>query len=147
MSKTEKAPGRSANLTGAAGEKSGETVSDFHCTSGGTGRQGRISSLLLRGAEHAISGPELARMDGVSPRTLRLMVDRERLQHPICADDGGYYLPDAGNKGALELRKFLRRQDRRCWANRKVTRSARLALKEFASRPIDGQVDFWSGDT
>ena len=140
-----KAPVRSANLTGAAGGMSGETDSNINFTSGGAGRQGRISSLLLRGAENAIPGPELAQMAGVNPRTLRIMVDRERLQYPICADDGGYYLPDVGNKGALELRKFLRRMDSRAAANRKVTRSARAALKEFENKPIDGQIGLFGG--
>ena len=145
MSRKEKAPIRSANLTGAAGGMSGETNSNYDFTNGGAGRQGRISSLLLRGAENAIPGPELAHMAGVNPRTLRLMVDRERLHYPICADDGGYYLPDDGNKGARELRKFLRRMDSRAAANRKVTRSARAALRALEAAPLPGQESFFDG--
>lgn len=119
--------------------KSGETSSSFDFTSGGAGRQGRIFSLLLRGEENAIPGPELARMAGVNPRTLRLMVDQERLKYPICASDSGYFLHDDGQKGILELRKFLRRQDSRCAANRRVTKSARAALKELERKPLEGQ--------
>lgn len=145
MSRREKAHVRSANLTWAAGGMFGETISDFHCTSGNAGRQGQISSLLLRGAENAIPGPQLAQMIGVNPRTLRIMVDRERLQYPICADDGGYYLPDNGNKGIHELRKFLRRQDSRCAANRRVTRSARAVLRALEAAPLPGQESFFNG--
>lgn len=121
------------------GGKSGETISNVHSTSCGAGRQGRIFSLLLRGEENAIPGPELARMAGVNPRTLRLMVDQERLKYPICASDSGYFLHDDGHKGILELRKFLRRQDSRCAANRRVTKSARVALKELERKPLEGQ--------
>lgn len=127
------------------GGKSGETISNIYSTSGGPGSQGRIFSLLLRGEENAIPGTELARMAGVNPRTLRLMVDQERLKYPICASDSGYFLHDDGHKGILELRKFLRRQDSRCAANRRVTKSARAALKELERKPLDGQETIWGG--
>lgn len=81
--------------------KSGETSSGFDFISGGAGRQGKIFSMLLQGEEHAIPGPELARMAGVSPRKLRLIVDQERLKYPICASDSGYFLHDDGPKGRV----------------------------------------------
>jgi len=141
MNTKEKAPTREA--TQAEAEEMAAfgraATSCSYSISGGAGRQGRIFSLLLRGEANAIPGPELARMAGVSPRTLRLMVDRERLECPICASDRGYFLHDDGNEGILELRKFLRRQDSRCAANRRVTRSARIALKELERKPLDGQ--------
>ena len=121
------------------GGKPDETVSNIHFTGGGAGRQGRIFSLLPQGEENASPGPELARMAGVSPRKLRLTVDAERLKYPICASDSGYFLHDDGHKGILELRKFLRRQDSRCAANRRVTKSARAALKELEHKPLEGQ--------
>ena len=127
------------------GGKPDETVSNIHFTGGGAGRQGRIFSLLPQGEENAIPGPELARMAGVSPRKLRLTVDAERLKYPICASDSGYFLHDDGHKGILELRKFLRRQDSRCAANRRVTKSARAALKELERKPLDGQETIWGG--
>ena len=115
-------------------------ISENHFTTTATGSQaGKISHLLLHGEENAVPGPELARMAGVTPLVLRLMVDAERLEQPICASDRGYFLPDNGNKGALELQKFLRRMDSRCAANRRVTKSARVALKELSNKPIDGQ--------
>ena len=121
------------------GGKPDETVYNIHITGGGAGRQGRIFSLLPQGEENAIPGPELARMAGVSPRKLRLTVDAERLKYPICASDSGYFLHDDGHKGILELRKCLRRQDSRCAANRRVTKSARAALKELEHKPLEGQ--------
>lgn len=126
--------------------KSGETSSSFDFTSGGGVRQGKIFSMLLQGEEHAIPGPELARMAGVSPRKLRLMVDEERLKHPICASDNGYFLHDDGHKGILELRKFLWRQDSRCAANRRVSKSARAALRALEKAPLEGQCDLFGGD-
>ena len=145
MNAKEKAPIRSANLTGAAGGMSGETDSNINFTSVGAGRQGRISSLLLCGEENAVPGPELARMAGVNPRVLRLMVDAERLERPICASDRGYFLPDGGNKGIQELRRFVKRQDSRCAANRKVTRSARVALQALEKAPLPGQQNLFDG--
>ena len=131
-----------AGGTAEQGEHGAVWTDDSHnsnFTSGGTSRQGRIFSLLPQGEENAIPGPELARMAGVSPRKLRLMVEAERLKYPICASDSGYFLHDDGHKGILELRKFLRRQDSRCAANRRVTKSARAALKELEHKPLEGQ--------
>lgn len=149
MTDKRKAPGSAATLTGARRETAAGMAHDSYdnFTSGGAGSQGRIFSLLLRGEENAIPGPELARMAGVNPRTLRLMVDRERVKYPICASDSGYFLHDDGHKGILELRKFLRRQDSRCAANRRVTKSARVALKELEHKPLDGQETMWGGDS
>ena len=135
-----------AQGTGQAAEKSGETVSSFDfTTSGPSGQAGKVSRFLLRGEESAISGPELARMLNVNPRTLRFLVDAERLERPICASDSGYFLPDKGNKGALELQRFLRRMDGRCRANRAVTKSARAALKAYQHSQIAGQQTFFGG--
>lgn len=146
MTDKRKTPGRSANLTGAAGGTSGETASNIDFTmSGPSGQAGKVSRFLLRGEEHAVSGPELARMLNVNPRTLRFLVDAERLERPICASDSGYFLPDKGNKGALELQRFLRRMDGRCRANRAVTKSARAALKAYQHSQIAGQQTFFGG--
>ena len=121
-------------------------ISENHFTTTATGSQaGKISHLLLHGEENAVPGPELARMAGVNPRVLRLMVDAERLDRPICASDRGYFLPDGGNKGIQELRRFVKRQDSRCAANRKVTRSARIALQALEKAPLPGQESFFNG--
>lgn len=148
MDEKRNAPTGAATSAGAAAEKAAGNTSIpvFNCNTTTVDRQaGKISRLLLHGEENAISGPELARIAGVTPRTLRLMVDRERLQYPICASDFGYFLPDSGNKGALELQRFLRRMDSRCRANRKVTKSARAALKAYQHSQIAGQESMWDG--
>ena len=145
VSVKEKAPSAATLEATETAALAGTAISDSDFTSGGAGRQGRISSLLLQGEEHAIPGPELARMAGVNSRTLRLLVDKERLQRPICASDSGYFLPDSGNKGACELRKFLRRMDSRATANRKVTRSARAALQALEKGPLPGQQTLFNG--
>ena len=122
-------------------------ISRSYSSIDGTDRQagGQISALLLKGEENAIPGPELARMAAVSPRKLRIMVDLERLKRPICASDRGYFLPDDGSKGIFELRRFVLRQDSRCAANRRVTKTARAALRALEREPLDGQCDLFNG--
>lgn len=129
-----------------AAEQAAISTCNFTTASTISQPDGRISALLLRGEEHAVPGSELARMAGVTPRKLRVMVDLERLKRPICASDRGYFLPDDGSKGVLELRKFLRRQDSRCAANRRVTRTARIALRAAETMLLDGQCNLFRGD-
>ena len=146
MSKNKKPRPLVAQETGQDGMATGKAHNSYsHSTSGGTGSQGQISAFLLKGEENAVSGRELARMAAVNQRKLRIMVDLERLKRPICASDRGYFLPDDGSKGIIELRKFLRRQDSRCAANRRVTRSARAALRALEKAPLEGQETLFGG--
>lgn len=147
MNTKEKTTTDAATSAVAAGGTSGETISEHNFNTSGGNRQpgGHISRFLMQGEENAVPASTLAQMAGVSPRTLRHMVDRERLECPICASDFGYFLPDLGDKGIMELRRFVRRQDSRCVANRRVTKSARAVLKELEHRPLDGQETFFNG--
>lgn len=69
-------------------------------------KRGMVSSLLLTGAENAITGREIKRIMGIKDRReISSLVERERRSGvPICAScDGknpGYYLP--GSPGELE---------------------------------------------
>lgn len=128
----------------AACDRAAFSTTDSSTTAASSQQGGQISKLLLKGEENAIPGPELARMAAVSPRKLRIMVDLERLKRPICASDRGYFLPDDGSKGIFELRRFVLRQDSRCAANRRVTKTARAALLALEREPLDGQETFFS---
>lgn len=110
--------------------------------------QGRIFSLLLEGEEHALPAAELAQLAGYkNQRSMRMAVDREREQgFPVLASESGYYRPAAGDRGIVEVRRFLRRQDCRAASNRRATRLIRARLREIERGPLPGQVDFWGGD-
>lgn len=66
-------------------------VSDFQYTT----PTGEISRFLLRGQKNAVSLRQLEALTGWNGRTVRLMIQRERLNGvPILADNqSGYFLP------------------------------------------------------
>lgn len=71
-------------------------VSTKNDTTGGAGRQlPKISDLLLRGEKNALPMKYLKELTGLDSRTIRLMIQQERLSGtPICANNrSGYYLP------------------------------------------------------
>ena len=97
MNTKEKAPTSAATLTGAAAEmtacRSSIPISD--CTTAAAGRQRKVSELLNRGRENAVPLRHLKKLMETDGRTVRLMIQQERLSGmPICADNlTGYYLP------------------------------------------------------
>lgn len=67
-------------------------------TTDGAGRQlFRVSDLLLHGQGNALPMRHLKELTGMDSRTIRLMIQQERLSGvPICADNrSGYYLPES----------------------------------------------------
>ena len=65
-------------------------------TTDGAGRQlFRVSDLLLHGQGNALPMRHLKELTGMDSRTIRLMIQQERLSGtPICANNKtGYYLP------------------------------------------------------
>lgn len=65
-------------------------------TTDGAGRQlFRVSDLLLHGQGNALPMRHMKELTGLDSRTIRLMIQQERLSGvPICADNrSGYYLP------------------------------------------------------
>lgn len=71
--------------------------------------QGFFQSVLPKGAENAIKTTELCRMMGIrDPRALRKMISDERaLGAVVLSCDGGYFLPDDGEKGRREAAAFI----------------------------------------
>lgn len=148
VSTKEKTSIRVGARTEAAGGKSGETISksNFNTSGGNSQGGGSIFDLLLSGEGSAIPGPELAKLAGINPRTLRSRVDRERENGAlILASDAGYFKPADGSAGAWELSRFIRRQDSRCAANRRSTKPARAELKVRQGAPLDGQMEIQIG--
>ncbi len=74
---------------------SGAAASKTHCTSNPVAGQFEISDLLSSGQKNAIPLRHLKTITGFDGRTIRLMIQRERLAGvPILADNQtGYYLP------------------------------------------------------
>lgn len=141
MNDKRKTPGRSANLTGAAGGTSGETASNIDFTmSGPSGQAGKVSRLLLHGEQNAIAASDLATLAGYSnTRSLRQAIDRERENSVILASDKGYYKPQPGDTGLAEIRAFVKRMDSRMKSNRQAVRVCKRVLKQAAKAPLDGQ--------
>lgn len=74
---------------------SGAVISCDYSTTAAAGRQRKVSDLLNRGRENAVPLRHLKTLLDADGRTVRLMIQHERLTGtPICADNlTGYYLP------------------------------------------------------
>ena len=83
-------PERAAEMTAC---RASIPISD--CTTAAAGRQRKVSELLNRGRENAVPLRHLKKLMETDGRTVRLMIQQERLSGmPICADNlTGYYLP------------------------------------------------------
>jgi len=111
--------------------------------------QARVYPLLLEGEQNAIPAADLAKLAGFKDqRTLRREIDRERENGCfILATENGYFRPNSGQRGLLELRRFVRRTDARAASNRRTTAKIRAALRAAEKAPLDGQETMWDGDS
>lgn len=139
-----KAPGCVGAQSGARQESSlAGAVPCSNSTTNSAARQsvGRIFDLLLEGEENAVPARDLATVTGLSPRGLRRAIDAERERGlPVLASDSGYFAPSPGPAGLQEVKRFLRRQDSRCAANRRVVAPLRRMLRAAERGPLDGQM-------
>lgn len=109
------APTSAATLTGAVENgRVYETVqpSTKNDTTNGEGRQPfRVSDLLLRGQDNALPMRHLRELTGLDSRTIRRMIQQERLEGaPICANNStGYYLPGSQAERAECVRSMRHR--------------------------------------
>ena len=73
--------------------------------------QRKVSDLLGRGQENAVSRRHLEKLTGLDGRTVRLMIEQERRSGtPICADNlTGYYLPANPDEKAACVRSMRHR--------------------------------------
>lgn len=93
-----------------------------------------IESLLLHGEENAISTAELVELSGVSSaRTLQQQIERERARGALIlsASDGGYFLPDSGEKGRRELAAFVKTLRSRAVHTLRTLKAANKALQQM----------------
>lgn len=74
---------------------SGAVISCNHSNTAAAGRQRKVSDFLSHGRENAVPLRHLKKVMEADGRTVRLMIQQERLSGmPICADNlTGYYLP------------------------------------------------------
>lgn len=96
-----------------AGQEKQQTRSSSqkHHTTWGDGGQRKVSDLLGRGQENAISRRHLEKLTGLDGRTVRLMIEQERRSGtPICADNlTGYYLPANSDEKTACVRSMCHR--------------------------------------
>ena len=113
MNTKEKAPTSAATLAEAAAEMTTCRASFplFDCTTATAGRQRKVSDLLSRGRENAVPLRHLKQIMETDGRTIRLMIQRERLEGiPICADNlTGYFLPSTEDEKTACVRSMRHR--------------------------------------
>ena len=112
--------------------------SQCHSSTGNTCGQddGMIYSLLLEGAENAVTAKELAKMAGLpNVRQLQEEIARERDAGAVilstCRNGGGYYLPAEGDTGRREIEEYIRTLKSRALNTLRAIRSARAALSDL----------------
>lgn len=100
--------------------------------------QGFIESYLHRGVENAISTAQLKLITGLDDRQIRKAVERERRAGVlILSCNSGYFLPQTGQAGQLEIAAFYRTAKAKAVSLLTSISVARKALGE-----IDGQETF-----
>lgn len=113
MNTKEKAPTSAATLAEAAAETTvcRASIPIFDCTTAAEGRQRKVSDFLSYGRENAVPLRHLKKMMETDGRTVRLMIQQERLSGmPICADNlTGYYLPATEEEKSACVRSMRHR--------------------------------------
>ena len=114
MNTKKDAPTSAATLAEAGAEIaacSRAAISCNYSTTSAAGRQIKIADYLSHGQENAIPRRELERLTSMDGRTIRLMIQQERLAGtPICADNlTGYYLPATVEEKAACVRSLRHR--------------------------------------
>ena len=102
-------------------------ISYGNFTTEAANRQRKVSALLSRGRENAVPLRHLKKLMETDGRTVRLMIQQERLSGmPICADNlTGYYLPGSEDEKAACVRSMRHRAG-------EIMRTAR-AIEEAAA--------------
>ena len=113
MSAKEKArpAGGTAERAAETAAFGGAAISYDYLTTTVAGRQRKVSDLLSRGRENAVPLRHLKQIMETDGRTIRLMIQRERLEGiPICADNlTGYFLPSTEDEKTACVRSMRHR--------------------------------------
>lgn len=98
----------------------------------------RISSLLLRGQEHAITLRELVLITGLDERAVRRLIHAERMAGTIIIADNrsGYFLPADEH----DIRTFARSMSHRAGEIARISRAAEDALARAVGQE---QIEGW----
>lgn len=98
----------------------------------------KIFDILPQGEEHALSGGEIDRLLGITPRERRAQASRELAQGLMVLytsePPGGYFRPSDGEKGRAEIKRFREREAARARVITEKVRAADAILKQ-----CDGQ--------
>ena len=86
-------------------------ISCDYLTTAAEGRQRKVSDLLGRGQENAVSRRHLEQLTGLDGRTVRRRIEQERRSGTqICADNlTGYFLPATEHEKAACVRSMSHR--------------------------------------
>ncbi len=107
-SRPRRQPGTGRAETAAFG---GAAISCSHSTTGGTGRQLRVSDVLCRGKENAQTMRELRQVLNDDSRTIRLEIEYARRHGlPIVSDcQRGYWIAENEHEKARFVRSMMHR--------------------------------------
>ena len=99
--------------------------------------QGYFEERLLRGAENALPLKHLSYISGLTKREVQRRIAAERSRGAvILSDNGGFYLPDFGDKGRDEAAAFVAL----IYAKALHTLLAARSARAFLAR-LDGQTE------
>jgi len=95
--------------------------------------QGIVEFFLMQGKENSISSNNLVKLTQCSSdRQLRRMITKERERGTLIlfSHSGGYFLPDDGEKGDLEIKDFIRTLQASVDSTNNILRMARKAFRQ-----------------
>lgn len=98
----------------------------------------KIFNLLPVGEEHAISLKALSAQTGLPERALRSQIVAELEDGSPCLSSckphGGYYRPDAGEKGLKEMQRFYQQERSRASSTFRKLKAIRRTLTQCAGQ-------------
>lgn len=138
------APDVEAIESGAGNQISGQAIGDPFLNSNTRGPKPQgIVDLLPVGAENAMSTQQLVSLCGCSSaRQLQERIAAERAHGALIlsATSGGYFLPDEGEKGRLEMQEYIATLHARAINTLRAARSAKAALAVLEGQQrMDGE--------
>ena len=133
----QKAAPDAATIESGEGNGCGEatSISKADNITGEAHRQGFIESILLQGAENAISAQDLTKLAGLSDtRYVTKLIQTEREAGAMILSTPntkcpGYYLPADGEKGRQEIAEYVRSMICRAAKILRSVRAAKAALE------------------
>lgn len=150
MSENKKISTREATQVETAGMETaaaltGATISCTYSTTRERERQPStllISDFLPHERENALKLRDLKELFSKDSRTIRSLIQRERLYVPILSDNSSGYWVSDDEAEVEQFTRSMRHRARQIWATAAHVEKA-AGLSTQASQPIDGQIDLW----